>query len=142
METIIFIMLVIAKIFCLNRTMQYGNSSLMFFSFSCVDCLNRTMQYGNDSIHMHFMLAVKFKSYYVVWKHRYIYARIFQNERLNRTMQYGNCCATLKPARRKKGLNRTMQYGNGFFATKRASAVPFKSYYVVWKQPNTLLRYY
>ena len=54
---------------CLNRTMQYGNKKERISNDRGIWCLNRTMQYGNitKSYTPNQMLKV-FKSYYVVWK--------------------------------------------------------------------------
>ena len=38
------------KLLCLNRTMQYGNSSQKNYSGIVGKSLNRTMQYGNNDI--------------------------------------------------------------------------------------------
>ena len=52
--------------------------------------LNRTMQYGNTKNPDMIKRLLKFKSYYVVWKLKYL--RLSESEKLclNRTMQYGN----------------------------------------------------
>ena len=54
---------------CLNRTMQYGNSTLKRIENKKKEGLNRTMQYGNFFSFFHKPSSVV---------------------RLNRTMQYGN----------------------------------------------------
>ena len=59
-----------------------------------------------------FLLCGKFKSYYVVWKHKYMEAE----------RKHLEC------------LNRTMQYGNFLCRNKQVTKNKFKSYYVVWKQ--------
>ena len=145
--------------YCLNRTMQYGNFCVPVKPDDFCSCLNRTMQYGNFARQNFCRLKISFKSYYVVWKQ----ARgvdIFQgniclnrtmqygNHRhhplpspvspcLNRTMQYGNFFKKMKITIREHCLNRTMQYGNFseniFLRLKKK----FKSYYVVWKPPQS-----
>ena len=58
---------------CLNRTMQYGNVLLSLFRRQYYFGLNRTMQYGNFPGAVLYPSACQFKSYYVVWKLKYIY---------------------------------------------------------------------
>ena len=54
----------------------------------------------------------KFKSYYVVWKHKQTNQKCESVKRLNRTMQYGNECGGNMCRHLRLRLNRTMQYGN------------------------------
>ena len=56
-------------VWCLNRTMQYGNEDKQNTKDDCRIRLNRTMQYGNV-------------------KETVIHTKIVMS--LNRTMQYGN----------------------------------------------------
>ena len=44
-----FILCYIYILYCLNRTMQYGNPHLSLVRLQVVECLNRTMQYGNHT---------------------------------------------------------------------------------------------
>ena len=110
---------------------KHNNKMYVLMIFSG---LNRTMQYGNSSVSIKQEIDIKFKSYYVVWKQDRRGGRIMFYSGLNRTMQYGNivdgrtvgkCYARFKsyyvvwklypyvslvyiwPC-----LNRTMQYGN------------------------------
>ena len=79
-------------------------------------------------------VAKKFKSYYVVWKHKKIHTGPFDQKSLNRTMQYGNPRRSPRISNIRCGsLNRTMQYGNTSIKAKRWPTLGFKSYYVVWK---------
>ena len=122
----------------LNRTMQYGNSSILQNPVAIGASLNRTMQYGNDYIKDPFKPDDKvfksyyvvwkpvntgttvnrqfeFKSYYVVWKHDMGMIMQHAKHRLNRTMQYGNKPKAKEFFKGMYGLNRTMQYGNCTF---------------------------
>ena len=141
---------------CLNRTMQYGNNKKLMQNFRYSIGLNRTMQYGNfllrhpqslqkglnrtmqyGNYRLLFSSLVRlssFKSYYVVWKHKYLHLPPQNISRLNRTMQYGNWRRTHIPCQCEPCLNRTMQYGNRYDWKNTRSANEFKSYYVVWKQ--------
>ena len=51
--------------------MQYGNEKMRRAKVMEVDGLNRTMQYGNTDTTYANIWMNEFKSYYVVWKHRY-----------------------------------------------------------------------
>ena len=63
--------------------------------------------------YVHIFHCRRFKSYYVVWKHK------------NNKMALPFFLS----------LNRTMQYGNRFEAEKKEKyKKQFKSYYVVWKR--------
>ena len=62
-------------------------SPMMYSIFSC---LNRTMQYGNSSVSLAPGKVYVFKSYYVVWKLLFLLLLLLSPVRLNRTMQYGN----------------------------------------------------
>ena len=55
-------------------------------------CLNRTMQYGNSQYRkIAYPASVQFKSYYVVWKQYFEISKHTKfDDGLNRTMQYGN----------------------------------------------------
>ena len=140
----------------LNRTMQYGNSTLLFLLQCSSQSLNRTMQYGNPiRKNLYTNTSSRFKSYYVVWKLDFSEYFVHNSLCLNRTMQYGNLLLLALPLYTDFGLNRTMQYGNRVtraggdlrvFSLNRtmqygnntlliSSAVlqQFKSYYVVWK---------
>ena len=78
-------------------------------------CLNRTMQYGNFSMLLSVDKAFNlFKSYYVVWKRVYGDRHFNTQNGLNRTMQYGNFFVPPLFVLLLFGLNRTMQYGNSF----------------------------
>ena len=125
------------------------------------ESLNRTMQYGNQLIGTgHDIMHITFKSYYVVWKPLLFplllllllslnrtmqYGNIipassssFSRICLNRTMQYGNLCTANPHWKHLKRLNRTMQYGNSERRPSlRLYTCRFKSYYVVWKRPQT-----
>ena len=115
--------------------MQYGNYIPHIFCIFLFFRLNRTMQYGNKRTqHFGYRQSVRFKSYYVVWKLRPIFAikktgRTFKSYYvvwklcfhffsysntfcLNRTMQYGNLRTLFQQAAVQVSLNRTMQYGN------------------------------
>ena len=59
-----------------------------------------------------YCLPCVFKSYYVVWKPLQHFSRRRWFVRLNRTMQYGNEDTLSLPQSNVCGLNRTMQYGN------------------------------
>ena len=62
------------KLLGLNRTMQYGNSTILQNSVATGASLNRTMQYGNvDKVAYVKFKGILFKSYYVVWKLVYSY---------------------------------------------------------------------
>ena len=100
------------NIFCLNRTMQYGNRLSEKKKNSGKIRLNRTMQYGNFLRKcIIYFLHNLFKSYYVVWKLMKLIGVVF----------YIGC------------LNRTMQYGNLDIVCIFCMRNRFKSYYVVWK---------
>ena len=104
----------ILPIFCLNRTMQYGNSEVKTACELLTERLNRTMQYGNFSAGLyHLLFSLPFKSYYVVWKQVNILRIRYFFPCLNRTMQYGNYNQSQTDLWiSATGLNRTMQYGN------------------------------
>ena len=90
METDI-VQLPLIRIFCLNRTMQYGNSVNALAPPEAWCGLNRTMQYGNfEAIQFFDTRAERFKSYYVVWKQQEWKEIDDGKDGLNRTMQYGN----------------------------------------------------
>ena len=74
----------------LNRTMQYGNDIRTSGKMKKIRGLNRTMQYGNPKYLLVSSCIDVFKSYYVVWKLRYLNTDLGQAQSLNRTMQYGN----------------------------------------------------
>ena len=126
-------------------------------------CLNRTMQYGNSDGRVYMVLSDgRFKSYYVVWKPYEVTTANDGRYRLNRTMQYGNFMAFVYTFSPRACLNRTMQYGNIlhpppllllFHCLNRTmqygnfdgrvymvlSDERFKSYYVVWKLSSCFL---
>ena len=78
METIFKAPRVMRRVFCLNRTMQYGNSNDEINKEIDKISLNRTMQYGNFAVvQIPFADPALFKSYYVVWKLVFLHTREF-----------------------------------------------------------------
>ena len=89
-----------------------------------------------ETVFFLFFLAgrVKFKSYYVVWKH--ISDSFVWSRRTGFKSYYVVWKQELFEINRGSltSLNRTMQYGNAKPKPKKIRGfVPFKSYYVVWK---------
>ena len=82
-------------------------------NFGILFCLNRTMQYGNNTARMTEYKATKwFKSYYVVWKlhtidNKKIAHAKFKSYYVVWKLHAGRLLPIVVG-----GLNRTMQYGN------------------------------
>ena len=121
-------------VFCLNRTMQYGNSNLtatIFFDILLFK--SYYVVWKQKHLFNTFTPSKRFKSYYVVWKLNRGSFEISVSFSLNRTMQYGNYSFFSQYRNTAYRLNRTMQYGNPSLQFYDGLTTLFKSYYVVWK---------
>ena len=74
-----------------------------------------------------------FKSYYVVWKLKFLSDKNFILACLNRTMQYGNCDDTEFPIFHYSFKSYYVVWKLDFKTVQFWKNTRFKSYYVVWK---------
>ena len=76
----------------------------------------------------------RFKSYYVVWKLRYLNTDLGQAQSLNRTMQYGNAYVRITTHFLKMFKSYYVVWKPMFSLPNNNKHSKFKSYYVVWKR--------